>query len=251
VLVFIGISAGLLSGAFGVGGGIIIVPLLVAFAGLDQKQAAATSLLAILPTAIAGSITYLANGEVDYVAAAFIAAGAIVGAFIGAALLKRIPIAVLRWLFIGMLVVVAVRMFFEDPVRGEPLTLTPLLAVAYVALGLVMGIAAGLLGVGGGIIAVPALVSLFGISDLVAKGTSLLVMIPTTVSGTLRNRSSGFVQVRTGLVVGAAAAVASVGGAYVALTIPAKAASVAFAVFLVVIAIHLTLRAIAAHRTKG
>ena len=225
------------------------MPLLIAFAGLDQKQAAATSLLAILPTAIAGSITYLANGEVDYLAAAFIAAGAIVGAIIGAALLKRIPIAVLRWIFIAMLVVVAVNMFFEDPVRGAPLALTPLLALAYVALGLVMGIAAGLLGVGGGIIAVPALIALFGISDLVAKGTSLLVMIPTTLSGTLRNRSSGLVQVRTGLIVGAAAAVASVGGAFVALAIPAKVASIAFAVFLVAIAIHLTVRAIKAQRS--
>ena len=238
-----------MSGAFGVGGGIILVPLLVSFVGLDQRSAAATSLLAILPTAIAGSITYLANGEVDYIAAAFIAAGAIVGAIIGSALLKRIPIAILRWLFIALLIAVAVRMFLEDPVRGEPLALTPVLAIAYVGLGLVMGIASGLLGVGGGIIAVPALVALFGISDLVAKGTSLLVMIPTTLSGTLRNRSSGLVQVRTGLIVGAAAAVASIGGAFIALGIPAKAASIAFAVFLVGIAIHMTIRAIKAQRS--
>jgi len=156
---------------------------------------------------------------------------------------------VLRWIFIAMLLVVAVNMFFEDPVRGDPLVLTPLLAVAYVALGLVMGIAAGLLGVGGGIIAVPALIALFGISDLVAKGTSLLVMIPTTLSGTLRNRSSGLVQVRTGLIVGAAAAVASVGGAFVALAIPAQVASIAFAVFLVGIAAHLTVKAVKAQRS--
>ena len=89
----------------------------------------------------------------------------------------------------------------------------------------------------------------FGVSDLIAKGTSLLVMIPTTLSGTLRNRSSGLVQVRTGLIVGAAAAVASVGGAFVALSIPAQVASIAFAVFLVGIAAHLTVKAVKAQRS--
>jgi len=243
-LALIGVAGGLLSGMFGVGGGIILVPLLVTFAGLDQRRAAATSLLAILPTSISGSITYALHGEIDYVAAGIVAVGAIGGAFIGAALLRRIPIAWLRWMFIALIVLVALRMLFLEPERGEPLPLTALLVVAYLALGLVMGIASGLLGVGGGIIAVPALVALFGISDLIAKGTSLLVMVPTTVSGTISNRRAGLVDVRTGLIVGAAAAIASVGGASIALALPARAAAVLFAVFLVGIAVQLTIRAL-------
>jgi uncharacterized protein len=246
VLLLIGVAGGLLSGMFGVGGGIILVPLLMAFAGLDQKRAAATSLLAILPTAISGSVTYALHGEIDYVAAGIVAVGAIGGAFIGTALLRRIPVVWLRWLFIALLVVVAARMLFLEPERGEPLPLTPLLVGAYVLLGLVMGIASGLLGVGGGIIAVPALVALFGISDLIAKGTSLLVMVPTTVTGTISNRRAGLVEVRTGLIVGAAAAIASVGGATIALALPARAAAILFAVFLVGIAIQLSVRAIRA-----
>lgn len=248
VLVLIGLAGGILSGAFGVGGGIILVPLLVTFAHLDQRRASATSLLAILPTSIAGSITYIANGEIDFVAAAFIAAGAIVGAIIGANLLKRIPIVWLRWMFIALLVIIAVRLLLIEPERGDPLDFTPWLAVAYVALGLVMGIASGLLGVGGGIIAVPAMVAIFGISDLIAKGTSLLVMIPTTITGTVTNARNRLVDIHAGLIVGAAAAVAAVGGAYVALALPPRLATILFAVLLVAIAIQLTVRAIRAQR---
>lgn len=246
VLALIGVAGGLLSGMFGVGGGIILVPLLMAFAGLDQRRAAATSLLAILPTAISGSVTYALHGEIDYIAAGIVAVGAIGGAFIGTALLRRIPIVWLRWLFIALLVVVALRMLFLEPERGEPLPLSVPLVFAYLALGLVMGVASGLLGVGGGIIAVPALVALFGISDLIAKGTSLLVMVPTTVSGTVSNRRAGLVEVRTGLIVGGAAAIASVLGATIALALPARAAAILFAVFLVGIAIQLTVRTLRA-----
>src|SRR6187549_103824 len=101
VLLLIGVAGGLLSGMFGVGGGIILVPLLMAFAGLDQRRAAATSLLAILPTAVSGSVTYALHGEIDYVAAGIVAVGAIGGAVIGAALLQRIPVVWLRWIFIA------------------------------------------------------------------------------------------------------------------------------------------------------
>ena len=233
---------------FGVGGGIILIPLLMAFARLDQRRAAATSLLAILPTSISGSITYALHGEIDYIAAGIIAVGAIAGSFIGTALLRRIPLVWLRWLFIALLVGTALRLLFVEPERGEPLPLTWLLAGAYVLLGLVMGIASGLLGVGGGIIAVPALVAVFGVSDLIAKGTSLLVMVPTTVTGTVSNSRAGLVEVRTGLIVGCAAAVASILGATIALALPARAAAILFSVFLVGIAIQLTVRAL---RTRG
>lgn len=248
VLIAIGIAGGLLSGAFGVGGGIILVPLLVTFAGLDQRRASAASLLAILPTSIAGSVTYIANGEIDYIAAGLIAIGAIGGAIVGANLLKRVPITWLRWMFVALLLLVAIRMLLVAPERGEPLALTFWLALAYLALGLVMGVASGLLGIGGGIIAVPGLIGIFGISDLIAKGTSLLVMIPTAMTGTATNYRNGLVDLRTGLIVGAAAAVASIGGAFIALALAPRLAAILFAILLVAIAIQLGVRAIRAQR---
>ena len=233
---------------FGVGGGIILVPLLVTFAGLDQRAAAATSLLAILPSSIAGSITYLAHGEADLLAAGVIAVGAVAGSLIGTRLLRKLPLGWLRWGFIALLVIVAIRMLFVAPERGDSLDFTLLVALGYVGLGLVMGIASGLFGIGGGVIAVPALVALFGISDLIAKGTSLLVMIPTSVVGTISNSRSGLVQVRTGLIVGVAAAASSVLGSFIALALPPRLSSILFAVLLILVSVQLTVKAIRARK---
>jgi len=247
-LVLTGALGGLLSGLFGVGGGIVMVPLLIALAGMDQRRAATTSLAAILPTSIVGSLTYLANGHVDLVAGAIIAAGAVVGALIGSRLLRRIPLFWLRWLFIALLLVVAVRMVLVEPERGASLELNVVVVLGYLALGLLMGIASGLFGIGGGVIAVPALVAIFGVSDLIAKGTSLLVLVPTSLVGTLANLRARLVDLPAGLVVGVTATVAAVPGVALALIIPPRLSSVLFAVLLVLAAAQLTVSAVRAGR---
>lgn len=248
ILVVVGLIGGLLSGTFGVGGGIIMVPLLVSLAGLDQRRAAATTLVAIVPAATVGAISYLLNDETDLVAGGFVAVGAIVGAILGSMLLRRLPLVWLRWMFIALLVGVAVRMLLVVPVRGEQLELTWFVIVGYIVLGLVMGIASGLFGIGGGVIAVPALITVFGVSDLIAKGTSLLVMIPTGIVGTIANVRGKLVDVRAGLVVGAAATVASAPGVALALILPPQLSSILFAVLLILAAVQLTIKAIRARQ---
>lgn len=244
LLAVVGLVGGVLSGTFGIGGGIVMVPLLVTVLGFDQKRAAATSLLAILPAAISGSVTYVVNGEVDFLAAAFIALGAVGGSFLGSYLLKRTPVTVLQWLFIAFLLVIAVRMALFEPERAQALELTPVLALVYVALGIFMGIASGMFGIGGGVILVPVLVAVVGISDLVAKGTSLLAMIPTAVAGSIPNARNGFVDVRAALVVGVCAAIASIPGALIALALPPRLSSILLAALLVIVAAQLVVRAI-------
>lgn len=250
VLLLVGLIGGVLSGAFGIGGGIIMVPLLMSFARMDQKQAAATSLLAIIPTAIAGSATYLANGEIDVLAGLIIAVGAVVGALIGTALLRRIPLVWLRWIFIALILTMAARMLFIEPERGDPLEMSALLALGYLALGLVMGIASGLFGIGGGVLAVPLLISVFGLSDLIAKGTSLLVMIPTGITGTITNARAGMVNLRAGLIVGVAATVGAIPGVWLALLLDPRVSGILFGALLVVAALQLIIKAIAAPRKR-
>jgi uncharacterized membrane protein YfcA len=247
-LVLTGVVGGLLSGLFGIGGGIIMVPMLISVARMDQRHAAATSLVAIIPTAIAGSLTYLANGQIDLIAGLIIAVGAVGGAIIGSALLKRIPLVWLRWMFIALTLAVAVRMVLIVPVRGEQLELDWLLALGYLALGLVMGVASGLFGIGGGIIAVPSLIAIFGMSDLIAKGTSLIVMIPTGITGTINNVRNKLVDVRAGLVVGVAATLGAIPGVSLALLLTPRVSAILFAALLVVAAIQLTIKAIKAQR---
>lgn len=239
-----GVIGGILSGAFGVGGGILMVPLLIGLTGMDQKRAAATSLAAIIPTAIAGAATYSANGEVDLLVALLVALGGVAGAFLGAKLLKRIPVVWLRWAFIVLLLAVAVRLVLVSPERGADVDVDVPVGIALVAAGLFMGIASGLFGIGGGVILVPLLIAGFGSGDLIAKGTSLLVMVPTSLVGTLTNVRGRMVDVRAGAVVGLAATLASFVGVALAFLVPPQVSGILFAILLVVSALQLTIRAI-------
>src|SRR5690606_18161802 len=96
----------------------------------------------------------------------------------------------------------------------------------------VTGILSGLLGIGGGVVVVPALMLFFGVGDLVAKGTSLLMMIPTSITGTLANARRGNVDLRTSAVIGLLAIPASFGGVAVAAIIPPQLGSILFALLL-------------------
>lgn len=244
----IGLLAGLLSGLFGVGGGTVIVPLLVLLLGFDQRRAAGTSLAAIVPTATVGVLSYALTGSVAWIPALILAAGAVLGAQVGTWLLPRVSQVALRWAFIGFLVVVIVSLFLVIPSREAALDLNWLTGAGLAALGLVTGVLAGLLGVGGGIIVVPALLLLFGTSDLEAKGTSLLMMIPTAISGTIGNLRRRNVDLVAAALVGGAACTTTALGAWLATLVDPFVGNVLFAAFLVFIAVQMALRAIRGRR---
>ena len=239
----IGLLAGLFSGLFGVGGGTVIVPLLVLLCGFDQRLAGGTSRAAILPTAIVGVISYAAvGGSVSWLAALLLAVGAVAGAQIGTWLLSWVPVRVLKWAFIGFLAVVIVNLFLVIPSRDAELMITWASGVALLAVGVVTGILAGLLGVGGGIVVVPALILLFDASDLVAKGTSLLMMIPTALSGTVGNVRRKNVDLRAAAWVAVGSCTTTVGGAHLAHLLDPQVATPLFAIFLTVMAVQFALK---------
>ncbi|MFS0895424.1 sulfite exporter TauE/SafE family protein [Microbacterium sp. 179-I 3D3 NHS] len=251
-LTFIGIGllAGLLSGLFGVGGGTVIVPLLVLLLGFDQRLAAGTSLAAIVPTATVGVISYAVSGSVAWIPALILAAGAVVGAQIGTRLLPRISQTALRWGFVGFLVVVIVSLFLVIPSRDAVFELTWLSGLALLAVGVGTGVLAGLIGVGGGVIVVPVLMLAFGTSDLAAKGTSLLMMIPTAISGTIGNLRHRNVDLRAALAIGLCACTTTALGAWLATIVDPALGNLLFAAYLVVIAVQMALKAIRGRRRK-
>ncbi len=242
--VFIGLLAGLLSGLFGVGGGTVIVPLLVLLCGFDQRRAAGTSLAAIVPTAIVGVVSYAVAGSVSWLAALLLAVGAVGGAQLGTWLLPRLPLRVLQWGFVGFLLVVVVNLFLVIPSRDADLVLDWGTGAALLAVGVVTGVLAGLLGVGGGIVVVPALILLFDASDLIAKGTSLLMMIPTAISGTVGNVKRHNADLPAAAWVALGACVTTVLGAHLARILDPQVATPLFAVFVIVIAVQLALKAL-------
>lgn len=235
----IGLAVGFFSGLFGVGGGIILVPLLILALGYSQRLASGTSLAAVLPTVVAGLIGYASAGSVDWVAGGVLALGAVGGSLFGTWLLHRLPQRLLRWMFVAFLIAVAIRMFFLVPDRGAGLEFGVATVAGLLVLGLVVGVLSGLLGIGGGVIVVPALMLLFGVGDLVAKGTSLLMMIPTAITGTIANAARHNVDLRAAAVIGLLAIPSSFGGVAVAVLIPPALGSVLFALLLVVSAAQL------------
>lgn len=246
----VGLVAGLMSGLFGVGGGTVIVPLLVLLLRFDQRFAAGTSLAAIVPTAAVGVTSYAIHDSVAWIPALLLAAGAVVGAQIGTWLLPRMPLTFLRWAFVVFLVVVIVSLFIVIPSRDAELPVTWLTGIALVVLGLVTGVLSGLIGVGGGIIVVPALMLLFGTSDLIAKGTSLLMMIPTALSGTVGNLRRRNVDLLAAVLIGGAACTTTALGAWIATLVDPFVGNLLFAAFLVVISVQMTVRAIRGHRRR-
>ena len=107
-LVVIGFAAGIASGLFGIGGGIVMVPLLVLAGSLDQHRAHAASLAAGIFLGAAGGLTYALAGDVDLGVGALLAAGAIVGAPLGARLMDRTPEASLKVAFGVLLIALSI-----------------------------------------------------------------------------------------------------------------------------------------------
>ena len=95
----IGLAAGIASGLFGVGGGIVMIPMMLLYAKVDQHTAHATSLAAIVPIALAGAATFALQDAIDYTLAGGLALGSMLGAPIGVRLMNRTSEASLRMAF--------------------------------------------------------------------------------------------------------------------------------------------------------
>lgn len=241
-LILIGIAGGLLSGLFGIGGGTIIVPALAIWLSMPQKLSAGTSVLAILPTAAVGATTYALQGHVDWVAAICLALGMIVGAQVGAYLLHKLSVDVVQWAFMIFLAAIVVTLWFVVPSRDASIDMDFLTVSMLVITGFITGILSGILGVGGGVVVVPVLMFFFGANDLIAKGTSLLMMIPGSISATLGNLRRQNVDFRAAAFVGLAACLFVPLGSLFAGWIDPFWGNVAFSLYLVFILTQMMVR---------
>ena len=201
-----GLVAGLAGGLFGVGGGIVLVPMLTSVLGLTQHQAHGTSLAAIGATAVAGLLVYGANGNVAWLPAGLLALASVPAANLGARFAARTSRERLVMAFAVFMVLVAARILWRAPVGSAEHALSGLGGLAVAAgVGVAVGVLSGFMGVGGGIIAVPALTLLFGMSQQLAQGTSLALILATAPFGALEHHRHGNVATRLlpGLAVGA------------------------------------------------
>ena len=174
VFVLVGVGAGIVAGLFGVGGGIIIVPVLGMF-GVSAVQAVGTSVLIVLVNGLSGAVQHGRQGTVALKRAVGLAVGAALMAPLGSLLADWLPDRVLRGLFFVLLIAVGFAMV-RDRGDREPKD-GVVLWWAGPLVGALGGFLAGLFGIGGGVVMVPLQVLLLGAGMLSAVGTSLAVMV--------------------------------------------------------------------------
>jgi uncharacterized membrane protein YfcA len=188
-----GLVVGFALGLTGGGGSIFAVPLLVYGLGVEPRQAVGVSLASVGTTALIGALGRLRSGDVEVGTGLIFCVGGILGAPVGSWIAASIPGSVLMALFGGLMLLVAGLMFRPRPIplpaptaaetvspaRTAPARRVPLL----MAVGLLTGVLAGLFGVGGGFLIVPALVLLGGLNMRQAVATSLLAIALISASG--------------------------------------------------------------------
>lgn len=187
-VLIIGLLAGIFSGLFGIGGGIIMVPTLIVFFGMDMLDANATSLAAmLLPVGVFGVINYYKAGYVNIKDALWISLGLLVGSFFGAELAVSVHAALLSKLYAAYILYIAIG-FLNIPsyfrkTNKEQLISPNLKSIApsvllwkMIAIGLLAGTIAGMFGKGGGLIIVPLLIHYFGYNAKAATATSLAAL---------------------------------------------------------------------------
>lgn len=227
--VLTGIAGGAFSGLTGVGGGAVMVPILTGWLKLGQHRAHGTSLAVITFVAISGVAGYWRAGNIDWRLVLALSPGAIAGVYAGAKAMVKVPAQQLRLLFGVFLLFVAFRQLVwhfsagagQDGAAG---------LVIEAAFGFAGGMLAGMLGVGGGAIFVPAIV-IFGLADVpgggdpqkVAQGVSLVVIVCTGAMGTVTNLRQRSVDIDVARWVIPSAMVAAFGASLVANAIDADA----------------------------
>jgi uncharacterized protein len=187
-----GFVAGVLSGLFGVGGGTVTTPAVNVLLGGSAIQAIATPLPVILPTSLVGAYTYARAGEVSFRAARWAIGPGIAGAVVGALLTDHVNahlLLLVTAVLIGSTAVQVIR--GRQPRVPWEKGKTP--GWKHALVGLAAGFVSGLLGVGGGIIMVPAFTTLIGMPLKRALGTSLVVIAALVVPGTLVHWALGHI----------------------------------------------------------
>lgn len=208
VVLALGLAVGILVGLLGIGGGVVLVPAMVYLLHYDQHLAQGTSLFILLPPIGLGALRqYWKNDQVDLRAGIYCALGFLLGGYGGGRLAVPMSSRWLQGVFGFFLMLSAVMLWrkttgttatakaADETSRGNALR-----SVGIFLTAVVCGVAAGMVGIGGGVLLVPLLGLLFGFSQHRAQGTSLVALIPPTgLLAFLAYAKAGYVNWETGL----------------------------------------------------
>jgi len=222
VLPLIGLFGGILSGLLGLGGGVIILPLLTLIAGVPLKLATGTSLVHVMFAAAAGTLSHYRAGKVDSKGGFLLGVAGIAGGFLGSFLSVPLSTHVLNLIFL-FLVALAILLLFI-PIKsdeGNYITGSFNKAGGFLV-GLGCGFLVGLLGVGGGFILIPLMIYLLRIPLRETIGTSLLIILISSVGTLGAKYGVGHIDVTITLLVVSGSIVGALFGAYISRKVHVK-----------------------------
>ena len=208
LIAFFGAVAGLMSGFFGVGGGSIMVPALSVI-GFDIKQAIGISVIQMFFGSVFGSFLNHKWGHLNVQQAAPFLYGGLFGGIIGVFLMERFSNTLLYVLFLIILALAILRVFLSPPKHHNPERGTP---AVYFAIGSVIGVISGLLGVGGAILLTPILVGFLNFDLKKSINLSLFFVIASSASAFLGLTLFGNVDIENGIIAAAFSLVGVWGG---------------------------------------
>lgn len=184
ILVAVGLGAGTLGSMLGVGGGILMVPALT-FLGLSPVQTASTSLIAVASTSVSSTIEYSRQKRIDYHLGLEMAAFAVPGAVMGAILSEYLSAESFKLYFGILLILTGVYILYKNAILKDATAKKRSMALraGVFAATFGAGIISSLFGVGGGIIFVPAMLLVLGLTMQRAAPTSQLTLMLTSIAG--------------------------------------------------------------------
>lgn len=258
----IGLLTGLMSGCFGVGGGILCTPLVRIFLNIDPHVAVGTTMALIIPTSVAGAINYIKRKQFDQVMAAKLAPTAVIGTVAGAAATQYVEGQVLMLLFALLVCIAGVDLSFSigdnlkkqrdkeaaeksdineetTIVSGDPRTAR---GIGPYVVGMAAGLFAGFFGVGGGFLMVPCLLYFYRFSVKAAFGTSLIVIAAVSIPGTLSHFAMMHVDVPLALLMIASSIPGSLAGSALALKLKDSFLRRGFGVIMLIMSVVLAMR---------
>jgi len=243
-----GFAGGAVGGLIGGGAGVLFVPALDRFTGMGRAGVHGTSSLAQIGLCVAGAATYaVGGGALDLRVGTGMLVGATVGGLLGPRLLARTSDTVLRVLLIAILVLTAAKFaldafgpaLFTHAVVPARLSIDPWFVVpATLLAGLVVGAWSAAMGLGGGLLAVPVMVLLFGVDLHAAAGTSLLVFIPNSVVAGWVHVRQGTASARWGWLLGLTSAPGVVVGALLGLALATDVLGLVFGAVALLMAVR-------------
>jgi len=245
----LGVVAGVLSGLFGIGGGIVMVPSLLMIFNMNILDANATSLAAmLLPVGILGVLAYHKAGLINIKDSLWISGGLFLGSFVGGELAVNINESLLVKLYAAILIYIAIGYFDilsyfkknKDAKLADRDADLQRPFWAYILVGIAAGIFAGLFGKGGGIIIVPLLIGLFNYDSKSAAATSLAALqLPVGLPSVVVYANSGHLNILFAAFIAFGILIGAFFGSKLGMKLPSTVFRKVFATFLVIVAIYM------------